>query len=202
MRLNLPGSKDYDPKHPWVSKIRLTDGKIAADLFVYVDDARIRGPTEEECWAATRQTASRMNELGIQEAARKRRWPSQKPGAWAGSTVEATKEGVYVTVSQERWTKAKRYIGEIEDELAASENQTLDFKPLERKRGFLIYVTRTYPAMVPYLKGIHQTLDSWRTNRDSDGWKLSAKELAARIRNGRSLQTEPEGPPILSLIHI
>jgi hypothetical protein len=195
VRLNLPGSKDYDPKYPWVSKIRLKDGKIAADLFVYVDDARITGPSEEECWAATRQAASRVNELGIQEAARKRRWPSQEPGAWAGSIVEATKEGVYVTVSQERWTKAKRYIGEIVDELASSRNQTLDFKPLERKRGFLIYVTRTYPAMVPYLKGIHQTLDSWRTNRDSDGWKLSAKELAARIRNGRSLQKEPEGPP-------
>jgi hypothetical protein len=195
VRLNLPGSKDYDPKHPWVSKIRLTDGKIAADLFVYVDDARITGPSEEECWAATRQTASRVNELGIQEAARKRRWPSQKPGAWAGSIVEASEQGVYVTVSQERWTKARRYIGEIVDELASSGNKTLDFKPLERKRGFLIYVTRTYPAMVPYLKGIHQTLDSWRTNRDSEGWKLSAKELAARLRNGRSLEKEPEGPP-------
>jgi hypothetical protein len=110
--------------------------------------------------------------------------------------VEATKEGVYVTVSQERWTKGKRYIGEIVDELASSGNQTLDFKPLERKRGFLIYVTRTYPAMVPYLKGIHQALDSWRTNRDSDGWKLLAKELATRLRNGRTLQKEPEGPPI------
>ena len=90
VRMNLPGSKEYDPKHPWVSKIRLSDGKIAADLFVYVDDARITGPTEEECWAATRQAASRVNELGIQEAARKRRWPSKKPGAWAGSIVEAT----------------------------------------------------------------------------------------------------------------
>jgi hypothetical protein len=169
VRLNLPGSKNYDPKYPSVLKIRLTDGKIAADLFVYVDDARITGPTEEECWAATRQAASRMNELGIQEAARKRRWPSQKPGAWAGSIVEATKEGVYVTVSQEWWRKAKRHIGDIVDRLTASRNQTLDFKPLERKRGFLIYVTRTYPAMVPYLKGIHQTLDIWRTNQDSDG---------------------------------
>jgi hypothetical protein len=26
--------------------------------------------------------------------------------------------------------------------------------------------------MTPYLKGIHQTLDSWRPNRDDDGWKL------------------------------
>ena len=31
--------------------------------------------------------------------------------------------------------------------------------------------------MVPYLKSIHQTLDSWRPGRDADGWKLSLEEL-------------------------
>jgi hypothetical protein len=44
-----------------------------ADLFVSVDDARITEPSEEECWEARRRIASRVNELGIQEAARKRR---------------------------------------------------------------------------------------------------------------------------------
>jgi hypothetical protein len=34
--------------------------------------------------------------------------------------------------------------------------------------------------MVPYLKGIHQMLDSWRPNRDKDKWKLSMKEIAHR----------------------
>lgn len=33
--------------------------------------------------------------------------------------------------------------------------------------------------MVPYLKGIHQTLDGWRAGRDSDGWKLTLSELKA-----------------------
>jgi hypothetical protein len=27
--------------------------------------------------------------------------------------------------------------------------------------------------MVPYLKGIHLSLDSWRPNRDDDGWRSS-----------------------------
>ncbi len=31
----------------------------------------------------------------------------------------------------------------------------LDFTTLESYRGYLIYISRTYPAMVPYLKGIH-----------------------------------------------
>ena len=30
--------------------------------------------------------------------------------------------------------------------------------------------------MIPFLKGIHLTLDSWRPNRKEDGWKMSNKE--------------------------
>jgi hypothetical protein len=43
-------------------------------------------------------------------------------------------------------------------------------KTAESFRGFLVYVAHTYTAMVPYLKGIHLSLDSWRANRDEDGW--------------------------------
>ncbi|KAL7572801.1 hypothetical protein ACA910_014658 [Epithemia clementina (nom. ined.)] len=32
--------------------------------------------------------------------------------------------------------------------------------------------------MVPYLKGLHLTLESWRKDRDEDGWKMTAKERA------------------------
>jgi hypothetical protein len=35
-----------------------------------------------------------------------------------------------------------------------------------------VYLSRTYPALVPYLKGIHLTVDSWRPNRDPSGWKM------------------------------
>ncbi len=38
--------------------------------------------------------------------------------------------------------------------------------------GFLVYVTRTYPAMIPYLKGFHLIIKMWRGGRDSEGWKL------------------------------
>ena len=170
IRMNLPGSESYDPSLPWVSKVRLDDGKIAADLFIYVDDVRLTGSSSEECRKAGRRAASVANSLGIQDAARKRRFSSRKPGAWAGSVVETTDKGVFVTVSQEKWDKCKRYIGDIIEELGRT--QQLNHKELEKKRGFLIYVTRTFPAMVPYLKGIHQTLEMWRPNRDDDGWKI------------------------------
>ena len=40
-------------------------------------------------------------------------------------------------------------------------------------RGFLIHVTQAYPSLVPYLKGIHLTLETWHGHRDEEGWKLS-----------------------------
>jgi hypothetical protein len=48
----------------------------------------------------------------------------------------------------------------------------LSHKELLCNWGFLVYVTRTYPAMVPYLKGFHLTIEMWRSGRDVDGWIL------------------------------
>jgi hypothetical protein len=128
VRMNLPGSKDYNPSIPWVSKIRLEDGNIAADLFLYVDDGRLTGNSQDEVNQATRVATSRLQKLGVQDAPRKRRWGSRRPGAWAGSIVEATNDGVYVTVLQEKWEKSQRYIGEALGELLGSHDGSLDFR--------------------------------------------------------------------------
>ena len=82
IRMSLSGSETYDPGFPWFSKIRLDNGRIAADLFIYVDDVRLTGSSSDECREAGRRAASIANFLlGIQDAARKRRFGSQKPGA-------------------------------------------------------------------------------------------------------------------------
>ena len=44
-------------------------------------------------------------------------------------------------------------------------------KELLADPGFLVYVTRTYAAMIPYLKGFHLTVEMWRGGRDAEGWK-------------------------------
>jgi hypothetical protein len=44
---------------------------IAADLFIYVDDARVTGASHLECWAAQQKVAAGLSKLGIQDAARK-----------------------------------------------------------------------------------------------------------------------------------
>ena len=94
IRMNLPGSKSYDPTLPWMCKIVVHNGcyLVAANFITFVDDIRSGGPGREWTWRATRQIAARLNSLGIQDAPRKRRPPSKRPDAWAGSMVEVTDE--------------------------------------------------------------------------------------------------------------
>ena len=176
--LNLPGSKTYDPTRPWVFKMR-TDGKIAADFFAYIDDERPTAPTEGEGWSAAKRICHVLCYLGLQDAARKRTNPSMSPGEWAGTMVNSEGGRVKVVVSKEEWVKGQVMIARIQKELR--DRGSLDHETLERERGFLIYLSRTYRSMKPYLKGIHQTLDSWRKGRDREGWKLSKRELMAVI---------------------
>jgi hypothetical protein len=42
VRLNLPGSPDYDPSLGGVTKVR-EEGRVAAYLFIYTDDFRPTG---------------------------------------------------------------------------------------------------------------------------------------------------------------
>ena len=176
VRLNLPGQEDYRPELPWVSKVRSEDGDLACDFVSYVDDTRTCGNSEEEARAASRKVAGIMNWLGIQEAARKRRDPCQNPGPWAGSVVRVHPDGVIsISITSERWCKARTMVHWISE--AMETGDTIEFKTLEKYRGYLVYISRTYPIMTPYLKGIHLTLDSWRPWRRDDGWKMTMAEI-------------------------
>jgi hypothetical protein len=77
------------------------------------------------------------------------------------------------TVTQEKWEKVKAIAEKV-----LSEGPLPDFchKELERQRGFLVHLSMTFSSLVPFLKGIHLTLDSWRSGRKEDGWKMTQKE--------------------------
>ena len=64
--------------------------------------------------------------------------------------------------------------------ISDSPDGKVDRKRLEQIRGFIIYVSRTYPWMPPYLKGLHLTIDGWRPGRDGGGFWL--KEGVKRKR--------------------
>jgi hypothetical protein len=74
----------------------------------------------------------------------------------------------------------------IKDSL--KEDGIIDFKILESYKGFLIYISRTYPSITPYLKGIYITLDSWRPWRDEKAWKLPLSEIKA-VLDERSMSS-------------
>ena len=88
IRLNLPGTADYNPTLPWILKIR-KDGFVASDIAQYVDDVRIMAPSEELAWLCSSKMAKELAFLGLQDAARKRRMLSQTHGTWAGATVSS-----------------------------------------------------------------------------------------------------------------
>lgn len=72
------------------------------------------------------------------------------------------------------------------------EQKPMCHKTLESYGGTLVYISRTYPSLVPYLKGIHLTLDSWRNNRDSKGWKLSASDPLFSFDDAASSHLPPK----------
>ena len=177
VRLNLPGSPNYDPKLSWIAKVR-ADGLLACDVHTFVDDERVSGPTQELTWQASHVLAAKQAYLGIQDAARKVRPCSQTPGAWAGAIVHISNHiGVCALTSEEKWAKLKEILDKWWWRLSKGELE-LVHKELLSDRGFLVYVTRTYPAMVPYLKGFHLTIESWRGGRDEEGWKVKEDEAS------------------------
>jgi hypothetical protein len=61
----------------------------------------------------------------------------------------------------------------------------LDFKKLRLDRRFMVYVTQAYPSLKPYLKGFHLSLETWRGDRDHEGW---------RVKDGNQCTTNPDVP--------
>ena len=60
---------------------------MTCNMFTFVDDEQVVGPTKELMWQASLVLASKQSYLGIQDAARKARPCSQAAGEWAGAIV-------------------------------------------------------------------------------------------------------------------
>eukprot|EP00980_Cylindrotheca_fusiformis_P021722 scaffold8546_cov73-Cylindrotheca_fusiformis.AAC.5 len=174
--LNLPGQDTFDPRLPWVYQWDEERQSVAGSIVTFVDDGRGSGSSVEHAWQLLHQAATRFQHLGIQVASRKTRPPASgvTPGAWAGMIADVDPSGVYKTVAQAKWDKARMILQRIKDEMACPTGML--YKPLERDRGFLVHLSTTFKTMTPYLKGIHLTIDSWRANCDQAGWKMSPKE--------------------------
>lgn len=91
-----------------------------------------------------------------------------------------------VKCSRDKWLKTKVILGQIENLLCLG--APLDQKELERQQAFLVHVACTYPTMVPYVKSLHATIQSWYPNHDRDGWKSSENDFQeCWVKSGRKL---------------
>ena len=105
------------------------------------------------------------------------------PGECTDTMVGTVNGQVNLLISQNKWNKAKAIIRRIINELEV--RTVLNHKQLERDRGFLIYLSRTYRSRIPYLKEAHLSLDSWREGRNVDDWKKSRQELLLMMYDER-----------------
>ena len=146
-----------------------------------------------------------MSYLGIQDATRKRRPITQTPGEWTGSIVLSVEGvGVFVTISQQKWDRTRAILIKWKDKVHLTEEleklPLLDYATLESDIGFLIHIAMAYPSMKPFLRGFYLTLNSWRSGRDKNGWKLSDKAYKHYLELGRqTIESEEHLDDIASL---
>jgi hypothetical protein len=175
VRLNLPGAANFDPRLPRVMKWCKVAGRIAGDIIGFMDDERGSGHSLENAWQVHRQYVAKQQYLGIQDAPRKTRPPSQeKCGAWAGTVMRISKDRITRSVTQAKWNKGKEIVKWFREKCDAAEGYS--YKQVLSKKGFLVHLCMTYSFLTPFLKGFHLLSDSWRANRGADGWKLQARE--------------------------
>jgi hypothetical protein len=191
--LNLPGTDNYDPTKPKIYKWNSRKLCVPGDVVAFVDDVRITASSKESCHEVHRQFSSRMQYLGFQDAPRKYRPPSQvNAGAWTGTIFSVGSTVISKTVSQEKWNKGRAIIIDLKSicDQGGGDGMrpTLDRRQLERSTGFLNHLTTTFEVMTPYLKGFYLTLNSWRTKRNEEDWKVSDKVwiqlLMAQLEDG------------------
>jgi hypothetical protein len=101
-----------------------------------------------------------------------------KAGDWADTVIHTNMYQVCVKVTQRRWDKTRKMVRDIwydfidrrkevlSEVMGEDSAGGLDHKQLELRQGFLVYLAQVYPSLVPYLKGIHLTLDVWRSGRN------------------------------------
>ena len=123
--LNLPGMDSYDTMKPKLIKWNSSKRCVAGGVVTFVDDVRMTGSSREHIHEVHRQFTSRMQYLGVQDAPRKFRPPSQnQAGAWTGTTFKITNIVITKSVSQEKWTKGR--------DIVANLSRLLSDHPFER----------------------------------------------------------------------
>ncbi len=192
VEMNLPGMTGYDPGKPRVRRLR-ADGLIAAFIVSYFDDGRVAAPLKTLAEQALRRATSELQYLGNQDAARKRRPVSLRPGAWAGSVTYADQHAARKLISQKKWDRTKSDLCWFDDHV--QNGLPMDRKTFRSKTGYLLHVMDTYDVGVPYLQGFFLSLNSWRRDRDCEGYRVKT----AGSQSDRDTALEEDAEAVFTL---
>ena len=67
IKLNVPGSKEYDHRLPLVMKVR-KDGTLAPGASQYIDDLRTMVSTKYFVWQSSSRLAKGLSYFGLEDA--------------------------------------------------------------------------------------------------------------------------------------
>lgn len=102
----LPFLAKYKASLPKSKQVQI-NGRHGLEIVVYVDGVRFFACTEDLAWQASSRVAKGLCWLSLQDAARKRRRASKRPGAWVGAVVFTDKGRVMESVTEERWIETR-----------------------------------------------------------------------------------------------
>lgn len=88
-----------------------TPGLQSCEWMGYVDDERVTRSTSDLTWTGCSKFAKLRAHLGLQDATRMHREPSQEPGPWARVIMHSwPDEAVSKLVTQMHWDWTKRFL--------------------------------------------------------------------------------------------
>ena len=102
-----------------------------------------------------------MGYLGFQYATRKWRPNYQIHMEWTGYiTLSMENVGLCVTVSENKWGRAKEIIGDLLENFHHANNfPEANLKDMEQKTGFLVHLSMEYPLITAFMIGIYLTMN-------------------------------------------
>jgi hypothetical protein len=160
------------------------DGELASSQVDYVDDIHptARGRDNKNAVKAAKWLKSRMNSVGNQADDRKYRQPTCKPGAWKGEIMHTDQPLPRKSTTSKKWLRFKSGLDWVI--IQAGIGDSLATAELRRIAGLGVNVTEVYQDARPYLKGFFNAIESFRADRDHNGW---------RIRTGADLDLAQSG---------
>ena len=199
--LNLPSSKEYDPSLPRILLLR-RDGEVATRRVTFVDDHRGvgRGRDGSQAGEGARVMAFKMNYFGNQCAGRKFGPPTLISRPWNGVMTHTDSPYPVKGTTAKKWNRGRSGLSwiwkqcdfedNLMDPIAYIDAQDqwkvyIDTAELRRIAGLWIHITELYTEGRCFLKGFFNALESFRIDRDLDGWRLndamdSARDLEER----------------------